>query len=200
MQIAERNREIVRLFRADKTLESIGEKYGITRERVRQIVKRAGEKTRREQAKSIRANIVDCAANNVSVAEISTSMAIKKDAVYRTLRSAGVRANREVPGYLSDDIVARADLVRKGLSIRAASGGDRRIEAKLGRYCAIHNIETKHGRWIERKERLELIATLRAAGVTWIEVAKAVSDLEGKPIKSQALYNWYIARIPQKST
>lgn len=39
---AERNAEIVRLYRTGHTLQLIGDRYGITRERVRQILARSG--------------------------------------------------------------------------------------------------------------------------------------------------------------
>lgn len=88
VQIAERNAEIVNRYATGETLEQIGQDYGITRERVRQIIAKAtGNRAVVSQRWAcINDAIRTLSERKMSPAEIAESLGFSQQAVVRRLK------------------------------------------------------------------------------------------------------------------
>lgn len=197
-QLTDRNREILRLFDAGEKLEYIGAIYGITRERVRQIVGKFGAKPRRQAQWQKDAEIIE-----VLRSEHLSSNAAQARFGHRVLRLArdnGIVLQHEWL-WRAPEIAQLAERVKAGESIRSACGANRNLEALVGHYCQANGITSRHGRWNDKSDRAEIVARAREAGKTWAQIALAVSRAEGRAIGKQAIINWacgHMDRIPPR--
>lgn len=91
---AERDAAIVEAYLAGRSLVSIGRQTGLTRERVRQIVTRAGLPTQRETR---RGRIRELVAAGRTIAEIAALIGLGTSAVSVAIKRMGLKARRPKP-------------------------------------------------------------------------------------------------------
>ncbi len=197
----DRNYTIAELVEGGElTLDAIGKMYGLTRERVRQIgnkygvVPRMQAHNRKHQAiaRSIKRL-------NLTMVEAKATHGVHASTVATALRKFGgkVRKRGEIDfKYGTPEIVAMAEKVKQGMSIRQAAGTDHSVEALLARYCHSHGISSLHGRWNVKsfEKRMEVIVSMRAERKGWDEIAEVVAKEEGRRIGPMSLYNWWLGR------
>lgn len=196
----EREADMLARFHSGETLQSIGDHFGITRERVRQIVERNGAVPRYQQARIRRDQIVAAMRGEwLTSKELADRFGIDPASVLSIARDAGIKLpvrTREE----EQDLAAFAERVKAGESIRAVSGGDHNLENRIKIYCAGKGIKSLHGPWRDLSHRYGIIRAGREAGKSWKELALEVSAIEKIAIKGAALYNWaqaHIDDIPQ---
>jgi hypothetical protein len=186
-----RRTNIIALFEDGETLASIGEQFGITRERVRQIVRAAGMKPRLAQGKERRAAIATQMRDEAMTAKMAAErFGFDPADAHRIAHEFGFILTPE-PRLIDEPRFAEmAEKVRGGMSIRNAAGSDHPTEAALARYCEEHGIKSVHGRWRPRQERAALVRVMRASHRTWAQVAEAVSAVEGYITGPAAIHAW----------
>lgn len=181
-----RDADIVSRFKAGETLQSIADRYGITRERVRQIAGKHVPETRRQQFHAVDVQI----ANDIAARRLTRRQAVAAYGVSvanRASRQYGVVYPAKVP---DPTVVEAAALVSGGMSIHQAASGDRALRAKIASYCRKMGIVSRHGRWLDRSERVKAVKSMRSAGASWAEITAYVGSMEGKTIVCRALYQW----------
>ncbi len=196
-----RNAEIMASFAAGDTLDAIGKRFGITRERVRQIAARHNVKPRRELASEARKQIVaQIAARNMSANEAAAEFGYSVEGIHHLCREYGVALRVKTPLYMSPEIAALAERVRAGESLRSASGGNHALASRLREYCQRMGIPCAHGRWRDFGPRASIVETLRRQGQSWDVISAAVSAVELIPIKTACLQKWAYTHMPMKGT
>lgn len=190
LAIVVRNKEVLARFAAGSTLQEIGDEFGITRERVRQIVEKSGTKPRAVQKEELYELIAKAVeADNLSLSEAAARFNVENGVVSRACRMHDV-AWRKDHLYDTPEIAAMAELVKDGMSMHQAASGDHRRESLLRRYCTANGIKSAHkARWRDMKPRKAMILAMRPKH-PWSELASAVGAMEGKPVGATALYNW----------
>lgn len=86
-----RTKEMVRRFDAGETLQSIGDDYGITRERVRQIVKKAGSIERQKLFALKRQGVATWIKLGATVEEVAARYGVPDVTIRRWMYQEGVR-------------------------------------------------------------------------------------------------------------
>lgn len=200
-EFANRNAEIANLFDSGETLEAIGKRFGLTRERVRQIARRLNMETRSSLAAARRKGVADAVrARNLSTKEAAAEFGYSESAIIQICRSFKVTPRAKTPLYKSDMINALADRVRAGESIHAVSEGIRGIESLVRRNCNDAGIEMKYGRWRDFSGREAIIRALRKQRIEWNAIAEAVANLEGVKVLPQAVKAWATRHMEQEMT
>lgn len=199
----ERNRQIVARHLNGDLHPDIAWQWGISRERVRQIVRNAGEPPRRESQKLWWEHVADTVdRERLTTEEAAIRFGENQRTIRALLRKLGVRT-RPAPTRMDSPEIARlAELVRAGASIRSVTR-DRPEEAALGRYCARNGIAALHGKWRDRSARLAIIAETVATRGSWDDAAAKVSAVEGVPVAGLTLYRFASRRHllrPDRST
>lgn len=198
-EIQSRNLEIHNLFNRGHTLQSIGETYGLTRERVRQITnsmdlepRRATHINRLNTLKNRLLALAERYKNEIKVLSIQNvvdDLDVTEYIARKLFRETGLHI--EFPHRFTKDQIYRVALkVKNGSSIAKASGGDRYLAILVGDYCKAHNIPVRYSRWQDMSPRNELITTMRATDASWREIAEAVSIAENRKISGSAIYQY----------
>lgn len=165
MELKERNAAIVALFDEGKTLEETGAQFGITRERVRQIIKKAGRTPRR-----------------VTIAE-EIRVRNEKKAAWRAERI--MQRESTLKPYL--------DKVRAGASFLQAAGDNPSLANRINFWAKRKGIKSSaRSKWCDFSKRHEIVAAMAAEGKTWPEIANAVNKAECnlRRIGHSSIYNW----------
>jgi hypothetical protein len=188
----DRAKDIIARSEAGETLEGIGADYGITRERVRQIVKKFGGRSKREMH---HAALIDLAAflkdNPMTLAEARASLGKPQSAISDAANMVGVEFLK-IPAAVEAELAPLAELVKAGTAIHEAAGGNRALEGRLRTYCASKGIKSvAPSRWSVSPRRAEMIAGLLSQDYTWEQIAAAVTELEGtRPANASSIYAW----------
>lgn len=192
-----RNADILARFNAGDTLESIGQHYGITRERVRQITNAAGVEPRHIQAdRKIEEDVAILSDANMTRAEAAEFTGRPLSSISRMATKRGVKFRSS---YKVDapEMVEMAAKVADGMSIYEAAGKVHNVAARLADHCKRHGIETVHGRWHDRGERRNIVLQMRSEGRAWPDIAVAVAEAESKPIGLPSLMAWAYKHVPE---
>lgn len=188
-QHPDRDARMAAEYAAGDTLQAIGDRYGVTRERVRQIVvPRTGIK-RQKEVMAANAEV----AKKIALANLSRDEAVEafgKKVIHITQKHA-VKFRKAKPVFETAEMAEMAELVKGGMSIYAASGKNRRNWQRLTRYCAAHKIKSQaRSRWSDTSQRANIIDVVSKAGGTWAMALSAVNEIEGGSIGGTALYQW----------
>lgn len=89
-----RNDKIVALYKSGRTLEAVGAIFGITRERVRQILKKRGVPSRHPVVKARNAKIVDDAKAGLTMRELGARYGLSAATICKILQTNNVKAKR----------------------------------------------------------------------------------------------------------
>lgn len=186
----ERNRNIVQRHLDGESLQDIGDCYGISQERVRQIVETSGAVSKRTQQQE-RALIVAGTAirKNASLDDLDAIFPdIPRYLIRKYCKKHGVTLER-MSQHERDEFERMANLVRRGVSIRKAAGCDRALGEKLRRYCQANGIKSKaNTRWTDMNHRHRICREMVGRPVG--DIAAAVSKAEGKPASYKNVYQW----------
>jgi hypothetical protein len=188
-----RDQSICQRFDAGETLEAIGQDFGLTRERVRQIVSKSGRIPRRVSTREKHKRFVErvTALNDkgLTVKQIVAETGAQYAVVCAAVREGGGQSNRM---SLEEriEMLRLAAKVANGVSVRSACNGDRARSAKLHRFCAAEGITNRRAKRSDYSARADLILALRRDGKTWAEVTASVSDAEGRSLCVGAVMAW----------
>lgn len=198
-----RNNEILRRFNAGETLESIGHSFGITRERVRQIVKKAGAKPRWEQSRERDSALVEKINDLTSERwmtreQVREAFGVGYNRLNRLAKKADIKFEKR---SFAQEMKLRfmAARVRAGESIRSAAGGDTYLARHLRDYCAANGVVSRAPcRWTTLPEkRVEIIAAMIPTGATWEEITAEIVKVEGtRGVSPNAIQNWCSNHAP----
>lgn len=150
MDITERNKRIVAAVEEGRTLQDIGDEYGITRERVRQIAARHGVRSDFWERREIEtAAKVRCVRVAVSMGEDPYDACKRFDIHHGTVRiiDPSLVAKRATHPEVRTRAQRGVELVRRGVSIRRAASQVGICAQTLGRHVAKAGIESRYGRW-----------------------------------------------------
>lgn len=198
-EIAERNRDIFRMFQNERTLQAIGEKHGLTRERVRQIVKSmdleprtATYHNRLETLKTRLLALAERYKNELkilSIQNVATELNVTEYVARKLFRETGLHI--EFPHRFTREQIYRVALkVKNGMSIAKASNGDQYLANLVGQYCRANNIPVRYSRWQDLSQRKEIVVQGRKDGISWRKIADKVSIAENRKITGSAVYQW----------
>ena len=187
-----RNEAIIADFQSGLTLEAIGQKHGVTRERVRQITLKAGMRPRyevlAEQREPIIARIRELAGQGKITQEIADVLGIPYMTVYSIAKTHGIKIRRRPAGHGKEAILAEIRAkVEAGMSIRQACGEDRKLAALAARRGIV---KSRHGRWRDFNPRRKIVAAMQQIGASWADMAEYVGKVEGATIRPIGLYHW----------
>lgn len=157
---AERESAILARFENGETLQAIGESYGVTRERIRQIVKKAGAKARSSQVKDRDAQILEFAKTAKTRDELFSAFPEVNSFTFLNILR---RCNIAAP--MTTAKKQRVDLINTIISEWKNSG--RSIRSLCGRDAGLANAVTHHMKkiGIQRKKRKHATVAELAARV-----------------------------------
>ena len=179
------------------TLQEVGNAFGVTRERIRQIVESSGAKrsfsisSRKRQLRFDEATKM--LLNGSSVREIESRLGVSRNKL-RGLRSilgmpVGRGAIQEHRKILWQSAI---EAVAGGMSIRKAEdqyGIPRNRLSYLLRKIGIKS--NAKSRWRDLSYRYDLIPQMLTQGATWDEIRHRCEEVEGVSYKGrQTFYNW----------
>lgn len=197
--ILDRNDDIFRMYQRDYTLQAIGDKHGLTRERVRQIIKSMDLQPRlqlhHDRIETAKTNLRKLAEQYkqdkkiLSIANVVEALGVTEYIARRLFRETGLHI--EFPRRFTQMEIYRAALkVKSGSSIHKAANGDNYFANLIGQYCKAHNIPVRYSRWQDMSQRKEIIIQGRTNGLSWREITEQVSKAENRKISTPAVYHW----------
>lgn len=194
----ERNQEICRRYLDGAEQASLAREFGITRERVRQIIEKAGIVSEsKRHADFVMVVVGTVARKGLTVGEAAEMFNISRQSVYNYCRDNGIKpATRTAEEMQELDNLAKS--VVKGASIRQAAGCDHRKAEKLRRHLQKRGIKAKgRSRHDDFSVRKRLITNWRGLGHSWAECAQLLSKHDGRPISLGGLYLWAKRHMPE---
>lgn len=190
---AERAAAICDRFNAGETLQSIGDSYGITRESVRQIVARAGMKSRTETIEE----------RNTAICAFAKTAKTREDllaqfpnyverTIYYVLSNAGI-AMPKIKSVVDrereyDRLIGES--VASGKRLFAVCGKNNVLHKSVAYYAKANGIRIDvRYRAPEKKlaERLQILASVADRGGTLDEYVAAVSANEGRNLAKEVV-------------
>jgi len=190
--MSERNREIIARFDAGQTLQQIGDDYGITRERVRQIVVKSGHVPRRitvgEKRDAIAEQCRKLADAGCTYEQIVAETGKNYRYVTQLCRERSIEVDRI---SLSErlELLRLMAKVSNGASIRSLVG-DGYPAQRLAHFCEQYGISSKHGPNRDLSARRQLVEEGRTNRKSWRQIAAEVGKIEGKEVSATALAMW----------
>lgn len=144
MSMQERNAQIVSLHNSDISHADIGRQFGVSRERVRQIVAKSGVPQRREMITSEWDEIVsDYQESGLGLSQFCAFFGICYQTLWFHVHKRGVPVVRhriiDAPEF-----DAMVEKVRQGASYYRAAGCDRVIQDALMRRCSEIGVKSRH--------------------------------------------------------
>lgn len=192
-----RNEEICRRYLAGEMQVSLADEFGLTRERVRQIIERAGlvsETQRHAEFVSVVAGTV--ARKKLTVSQAAEMFKISRANAWRYCKESDVRP-ASMTAEEEAELDALAKEVIKGSSCRSAAGRNDYKAQKVRRYLLAKGVDAKgRSRHDDFTERKELVDRWRGDGLTWAECAERLSRHDRRPITGGGLYIWARSHMP----
>ena len=193
-----RNRRICDRYLAGEKQIDLAVEFGITRERVRQIIEKAGlvsEKKRHEDFVSVVVGTI--VRKNLTLADAAVLFKISRLNVYTYCRKNGV-----TPARMTDQDVAEldalADEVINGKSIRQAAGLNNSKAEKVRRHLIKNGIQARgRSRHDDFSERRRLLTEWRGEGLTWKECAERLAKHDGRAITPTGVAVWANKHLPE---
>ena len=194
-----RTDDIMARWDAGETLKSIGDDYGITRERVRQIVKKAGGKSGRKRMNEAHgATAALLSESPMTATEAMAETGFSRAVVLGVAKKFGVKVEKR-PAELTAHLKRLSERVAAGESFLSAAGKDHTLAGMLARYCRDNGIESQAPtRWTCNHEaRRKIIAEGRATGKTLAEMTVEIAAAEGvRTMNPTAVLQWVYRHAP----
>jgi hypothetical protein len=194
---SQRDLEMKALFEAGQTLQSIGEKFGETKERVRQVVNiRLGAKPRfkaiqeriKQDAETIKGLIDEGRHTN----DIASLLGVSRSYVSFVSRNFGVKVPR-APGcnqIRTDEIEQAVQRVVQGYSIGKACAASPGLRNNVMDECKRRGVQSRHGKWRDFSARHAILKNGIEAGLSYPEIREQIGKAEGKELLNEALLTW----------
>ncbi len=179
--------EILSLYEAGMTLHAIGVRFGLTRERIRQIVKKAGVAMPQDVSKARHDAIAEAICQGLTKKEVVTQFGVSGSFVGRVAHMYGVKINRR-PASEETFLAQAVQEVAQGKSARSLSGGSLRWERAILARCEKAGVASKHGPHRDLSHRIETVRRLYSDGHSWASIAAQLSIIEGRPLRQ--IYTW----------
>lgn len=198
VQHSGRNQEICRRYLNGEEQATLAREFCITRERVRQIIEKAGLVSERKRKTDFILTVVGTVARKgLTIGEAAEMFNIHRQSVYNYCREIGIKpAARNAEELQELDDLAK-DVVN-GASIRQAAGCDRGVAEKLRRHMQKRGIKARgRSRHDDFSVRKRLITNWRGLGHSWAECAQLLSKHDGRPISLGGLYVWAKRHMPE---
>lgn len=194
---AKRNREICDRYLKGEEQATIARDVGLTRERVRQIVERAGLVPERQRQKDFALTVVGAVVRkSLTASQAAEMFNILPCNVYKYCRDHGVTPSAKTAEEIAE-LDALAAEVKGGKSLRNAAGNDHNAAGRLARYMKEKGINAKgRSRHDDFSERKVLLERWRSEGKSWSHCAKLLSEHDGRPIGAGGLAAWAWKRMP----
>jgi hypothetical protein len=193
-----RNVEICRRYLAGAKQIRLAEQFGITRERVRQIIEKAGLVSETKRHADYIATVAGAVARKgLTLAEAADMFNTSRMNIYNYCREHGVRPATKTSEEAAE-LNALAQQVVEGKSIRKAAGLDHNKAERLRRHMAHKGITAKgRSRHDDMTDRKLLVAKWRQDGFSWPQCAQNLSEHDGRPISVGGLYMWCQRHMPE---
>ncbi len=190
--------EAMAMLGEGRTLEEVGQHFGVSRQRVRQIAKRHGVRSVRCRANlSERDEVIEnMILSGASDAEISSAYGLTVSRVLQIRRSLGFRP-------FKTDERARAmapyvEMVRQGRSITSVEREFGLGVHKLAAACKNAGVRSRaHSRHSDLSHRIPIIRELLRAGATWATITNALAHKEGRRPSVGSVYGWAHRNLPE---
>lgn len=194
----ERNTAILQRYAAGESLTDIARSLGLTRERVRQLVKRTGAVMPHTLSKQQVADIIKAIGAEPMTADAAAArFGVRRNKIVTIARSARVRlvSDYEVRNVGLMPLVER---VRAGESMHSLAAGNRSVETRLSWLIKKLGIPVRaHGRWRDLSHRVDMIAEGRNNNSTWDEIALSVGEFEAHKTSGANIMKWAERNCPE---
>lgn len=138
--LAGKRGEIIEAHRRGETHASLARGYGVSRERIRQIVLENGESTRRDDIEKYQKEIVEIAVSRgLTAGEIVAETGISRGKLNGIVKKHDLRLPR-TPSSQIKQLKEMSVVYVSGVPLLLAAGGDRAMAEKLRRYCKDNGI------------------------------------------------------------
>ncbi|MBO0125187.1 hypothetical protein [Agrobacterium sp. OT33] len=192
-----RNEEICRRYLAGEMQVTLAEEFGLTRERVRQIIEKAGlvsETQRHAEFVAVVAGTV--ARKKLTVSQAAEMFKISRANAWRYCKESGIK-----PASMTSEEEAELDVLAQvvvdGESCRRAAGGNAYKASKVRRHLLQKGLNVRgRSRHDDFSKRRELIDRWRAEGLTWEQCAVRLSSHDGRAITYAGIYIWARKHMP----
>jgi transposase len=175
------------------SLAAMAAHFGVTRERVRQVVKELGLKSRLEMIKERNNAILhDAASDTATDEELAEKYGISLAMVGLIRRQNGFSATE----YRKERLAEAVKRVREGVSIRAAAHEFSVSPGTLTQHLDEEGVKSRHGRWGALAHRETMIPKMRAQGKGWDEILHTLSEYEKRTIRYETLRIWMRLHLP----
>ncbi|RYD61891.1 MAG: hypothetical protein EOP83_15970 [Verrucomicrobiaceae bacterium] len=174
------------------TLKAIGDHFGVTRERIRQVAKELGLKPRLELIRERNLRVLAAPAE-LTDSELADKMGLTKAIVSAIRRQSGLSFQRA----RRDRFKPAVDAVSGGMSIRQAAQRYNMSAMTFSKYCDEAGVESTHGRWGALKHRAEIVPDMLAQDKDWPDILASLSQIEKRDVQLQALKAWLATNIPE---
>lgn len=191
-----RNKEICRRYLAGEKQVDLSNEFGITRERVRQIIEKAGLVSETKRHDDFVATVVGAVIRKgLTLTEAAAMFNVSRLSVYHYCRDHGVKPASKTAEEIAE-LNRLAHEVITGASIQQAAG-DRNKAERLRRYLKAKGVKAKgRSRHDDFTKRKELLNKWREAGLSWAECAQKIAEHDGRPIGCQAIMVWARRHMP----
>lgn len=189
--------EAMRMLAEGRTLKEVGDRFGVTRERVRQVAQKAGVRS------------IQCRANveekNLEIERlVSEGLSDEDIASQVDLSAAYVAAERVKLGFKPFKTARReaemapfVEMVRHGRSMTSVAREFGVSLGKLQTACGNAGVRSRaRSRHSDLSGREVLVRSLRGSGMTWHDVGLEVLKAEGRVGWPQAIYTWAQRHCP----
>lgn len=185
--------EALRLIDENWSYQAVGDFFGISRERIRQIAKSAGRRPRRMLLEERNREIVNLIKTQKKTdAEVAKMYGVSPTniALIRhkfNLKIEDIRAERYEPAI---------EAVANGMSIRAAAKSFKLNAVTLSDKCAERGIKTKFGRWGALDHREQIVRDMKTKNASWNDIREELGRVEGRSLTYAGLAMWVRKNCP----
>lgn len=190
----QRNVEIAQLHEEGFTLAAIGERFGLTRERVRQIASGMGCSPRlpqvKERSESAVKQIAKMTRDGKPTSYIAEKLGVTEGYVRRTASVNGITLNRKTLANTRPKLFKRIlSKIEQGMPVNKACGGDHNLGAVVCRHLRNSGWTPKYSRHADYTTRHALVKAMWGRKSVE-EITEAINAVEKKNISVMAVKAW----------
>lgn len=169
------------------TLRAMSDALGVSRERVRQVIRKMGLKSKLQIIQERNAAILqESAAGNVTDEELSAKYDISPASIALIRRQHGFGAAE----YRSERLLSAIQAVMDGMSIRMAASEYGISPGTLAGRLDKTGVKSTYGRWGALKHRYDVIPQMRQDGHSWHDIIVRLTEIEKRKIRYETLRIW----------
>jgi transposase len=182
------DRDALRRMHAQKmTLRAMSEELGVSRERVRQVIRKMGLKSKLQMIKERNTAILEeSASGNATDEELAAKYDVSPASIALIRRQHGFGATE----YRSERLLSAIQAVMDGMSIRMAASEYGVSPGTLAGRLDKTGVKSTYGRWGALKHRYDVIPEMLRDGKTWHQIIDRLSEIERRKIRYETLRIW----------